>query len=65
MIKGNHDHIGGLYTMSQFAYIRVSTKEQSIDRQILALEPYGIPRKMFSATTSRERILSGPRIRDC
>lgn len=31
--------------MSQFAYIRVSTKEQSIDRQILALEPYGIPRK--------------------
>lgn len=45
MIMGNHDHIGGLYTMSQFAYIRVSTKEQSIDRQILALEPYGIPRK--------------------
>lgn len=31
--------------MAQFAYIRVSTKEQNIDRQIMALEPYHIPRK--------------------
>ena len=29
--------------MVQYAYIRVSTKEQNIDRQILALEPYHIP----------------------
>ena len=29
--------------MEQYAYIRVSTKEQNIDRQILALEPYHIP----------------------
>ena len=29
--------------MAQYAYIRVSTKEQNIDRQIAALEPYSIP----------------------
>ena len=29
--------------MEQYAYIRVSTKEQNTDRQILALEPYHIP----------------------
>lgn len=31
--------------MSEFAYIRVSTKEQSIARQMMALEPYHIPKK--------------------
>ena len=31
--------------MEQYGYIRVSTKEQNIDRQILALEEYHIPRK--------------------
>ena len=31
--------------MEQDGYIRVSTKEQNIDRQILALEEYHIPRK--------------------
>lgn len=31
--------------MEQYAYIRVSTKEQNIDRQIMALEPYHIPEK--------------------
>ena len=29
--------------MRQFAYIRVSTKDQSIERQLAALEPYKIP----------------------
>lgn len=29
--------------MKQYAYIRVSSKEQNIDRQLLALEPFGIP----------------------
>lgn len=29
--------------MKKYAYIRVSTKEQNIDRQILALKPYDIP----------------------
>lgn len=31
--------------MEQYAYIRVSTKEQNIDRQLLALESYHIPRR--------------------
>lgn len=31
--------------MNQYAYIRVSTKEQNIDRQLLALEPYQLPRR--------------------
>lgn len=31
--------------MNQFAYLRVSTKEQNVDRQLLALEPYAIPKK--------------------
>ena len=31
--------------MTTYAYIRVSTKEQNIDRQIKAIEPYNIPLK--------------------
>lgn len=31
--------------MSRYAYIRVSTKEQSIDRQLKAIQPYEIPLK--------------------
>lgn len=31
--------------MAAFAYVRVSTKEQNIDRQLAALEPYNIPKK--------------------
>ena len=31
--------------MEKYAYIRVSTKEQSVDRQLLALEPYKIKKK--------------------
>ena len=31
--------------MTKYAYIRVSTKEQNIDRQLVALEPYGIPER--------------------
>lgn len=31
--------------MATYAYIRVSTKEQNIDRQIMALEPYEVPKK--------------------
>lgn len=30
--------------MEQFAYIRVSTKEQNVDRQVMALQPYHIPK---------------------
>ena len=31
--------------MNRFGYIRVSTKEQNIDRQMAALEPYNVPQK--------------------
>lgn len=31
--------------MTKYAYVRVSTKEQNIDRQLMALEPYGIQKK--------------------
>ena len=31
--------------MTKYAYVRVSTKEQNIDRQLMALEPYGIQEK--------------------
>lgn len=31
--------------MKQYAYIRVSTREQNIDRQMLALEAYNIPKE--------------------
>ena len=31
--------------MVTYAYIRVSTKEQNIDRQLAALEPYHIPKQ--------------------
>lgn len=31
--------------MNKYAYLRVSTKEQNIDRQLLALELYEIPEK--------------------
>ena len=31
--------------MKQYAYIRVSTKEQNVDRQIWALEPYHISKR--------------------
>ena len=30
--------------MADYAYVRVSTKEQNIDRQLLALKPYNIPK---------------------
>ncbi|MCR5791283.1 MAG: recombinase family protein [Lachnospiraceae bacterium] len=31
--------------MEQYTYVRVSTKEQNIDRQLIAIEPYQIPKK--------------------
>ena len=31
--------------MAYYAYVRVSTKEQKTDRQLVALEPYNIPKK--------------------
>lgn len=51
--------------MEQYAYIRVSTKEQNVERQIFALEPYHIPKKIFIVIISRGKILSVRRIRNC
>ena len=31
--------------VANYAYVRVSTKEQNIDRQLVALEPYNIPKR--------------------
>ena len=31
--------------MANYAYVRVSTREQHIDRQLAALEPYNIPKR--------------------
>ena len=35
----------GRQNMADYAYIRVSTKEQNIDRQMLALEPYNLKKR--------------------
>jgi DNA invertase Pin-like site-specific DNA recombinase len=43
IVKTNYT--GRINHMADYAYVRVSTKEQNIDRQIMALEPYKIPRK--------------------
>ncbi len=51
--------------MRKYAYIRVSTKEQNVDRQILALEPYHILKKIFTVITSQEKTLSVRNIRNC
>ena len=47
--------------MEKYAYIRVSTKEQNIDRQLVALKPYGIADLVlqvmaYFAQTERESI---------
>ena len=33
--------------MSNYAYVRVSTKEQNEDRQLIALQGLDIPKKIF------------------
>lgn len=38
------DNVQGGDRMKVYAYVRVSTKEQNIDRQIAALEPYEVPK---------------------
>lgn len=43
--------------MEKYAYIRVSTKEQNIDRQLVALKPYGIPEQNTTVITNQVKIL--------
>ncbi len=51
--------------MADYAYVRVSTKEQNIDRQLASLEPYKIPKKTFSVIISLAKILPDRPIRRC
>ena len=47
--------------MEKYAYIRVSTKEQNIDRQLVALKPYGIPEQNIYCDYQKAALV---RIRD-
>ena len=38
--------------MANNAYVRVSTREQNIDRQLAALKPYKIPKRISFVITS-------------
>lgn len=40
-----YNNTQGGKTLTKYAYVRVSTKEQNVDRQLMALEPYGIQKK--------------------
>ena len=40
-----YNNTQGGETLTKYAYVRVSTKEQNVDRQLMALEPYGIQKK--------------------
>lgn len=51
--------------MKKYAYVRVSTKEQNVDRQLKALEPYDIPKKNIYVIISQEKILKGRNIKKC
>ena len=50
--------------MAVYGYIRVSTREQNEDRQLIALYEVGVAEeKIYIRTSSRVRILSGHSIR--
>ena len=51
--------------MEQYAYIRVSTKEQNVDRQLAAIESYDLPPKNIYCDYQSERILTDRHIRNC
>lgn len=50
--------------MKRYAYIRVSTKEQNIERQILALKPYNISKKIFIVIISRVKTFNVQHIKN-
>ena len=50
--------------MKKYAYVRVSTKEQNIDRQILALESYKIPKKNIYCDYQSGKNLNGQPIKN-
>ena len=51
--------------MEQYAYIRVSTKEQNIDRQLLALEQYHIPAKNIYCDYQSGKDFDRPAYKSC
>ncbi len=44
-----------------FGYVRVSTKEQNVDRQLMALEPYNIPKANLFVEKKSGKNLERPR----
>lgn len=46
--------------MKRYAYIRVSTKEQNVDRQILTLEPYHISKRDIYCDYQSEKDFERP-----
>lgn len=42
-----------------YGYVRVSTRDQNEDRQMIALQELNIPEKIFLWTSSPVRILTG------
>ena len=40
-----HQRKEGIRNINRYAYVRVSTKTQNVDRQIIALRGYDIPKK--------------------
>lgn len=45
-----------------FGYVRVSARDQNIDRQMIVMEKLKIPKTICLLTSFQERILTGPAI---
>ena len=48
-----------------YGYVRVSSREQNEDRQIIALQELSISEKTYILTNSQEKILIDLNIKDC
>ena len=47
-----------------FGYVRVSSKDQNVERQLVAMESLKIPEKIFTLKKYPEKTLTGPSIKD-
>ena len=45
-----------------FGYVRVSSKDQNEDRQIIAMEEFGVPPRIWFVKSYQARILTVPDI---
>ena len=50
---------------TMYGYVRVSTREQNEDRQMLAMERFGVEHRTFFWTSSPDRILTARVIGGC